>query len=139
MRRRTRLLAGTFALVAMTFALAETVIAASCMPGMDMGAAEVSAMDMHAPEAPAGHHDHGVPTDGAPTDGAPTDGNPADGDDRDCPFGPTVVQGCAGAASLPAYAAHGVASQGALSSSVSIEPAQQDLLLVTALFHPPRA
>lgn len=139
MRRRTRLLAGTFALVAMTFALAETVIAASCMPGMDMGATEVSAMDTHTPQAPAGHHDQRVPMDGNPADGTPADGTPSDGDERDCPFGPTVVQGCAGAASLPAQAAHGVDSQGALSSSVSTEPAQQDLLLVTALFHPPRA
>lgn len=121
MRRRTRRIAGIFALVAMTFALTETVIAATCAPGMDMGAMETQVSE--ADVMPGGSHDD----------------HRRDGDEADCPFGPaSAVQGCAGMAVLPTHTARAVSSSGALTGSVSTEQTRQDLLLVKALFHPPR-
>lgn len=125
MRRRTRLIAGIFALVAMTFALAETVLASTCAPAMEM-----QTIEAEAPEAPAddcmlgASHDRGE-----------------DGDkERHCPFGPAATaQGCAGVASLPAHAVDQIAPSPEGVVAVFVEQTEHDLLLGNALFRPPRA
>lgn len=126
MRRRTRWIAGLFALLAMTFSLAETVWASMCAPMMDM---QVSAAAAEA--APSEHE--GMP-------GMPDQPGPASGDGTDCPFSPaTTAQNCSAAASLPAHTIGGPASTLERVVGLKGATARQDLLLETALFHPPRA
>lgn len=125
MRRRTRWIAGLFALVAMTFSLGETVWASTCAPMMDMQASAVSAQD-----APSEH-------DGMP--GMPDQPGTERGD-GDCPFSPaTATQNCSAAASLPAQGIVAPAPTPACVAGLRAATARQDLLLETALFHPPRA
>lgn len=113
MTRRRRLIAGTFALVAMTLSLGETVWAATCGPeDMVMAASE------RTPEAPADGGD----------------------DERSCPFGPAAtVQGCAGAASLPAHVAEAPASSPENAVRIFTEEMGRDLLSADTPFHPPRS
>ena len=125
MRRRTRLIAGTFALVAMTSALAETVLASTCVPVMQMQTAGATA-----PQAPA---------DDCML-GASHDRDPDGENERQCPFGPAAAaQGCAGVASLPAYAVNEIAPSPEGVVGVFLEQTEHDLLLGKALFRPPRA
>lgn len=108
--------------MALTFTFTETVLAATCAPGMDMAHMEMAGM-----EAPA-------------TGGLAGPESPGEAEDRQCPFGPaSAVQGCTGVASLPSHTAHAFSPGTELTSSLFGELLQQDLLLVTALFHPPRA
>lgn len=130
MRRSTRAVAGIFALVAMTLAVTETVVAATCGPDMDM------TMTMASADADAGHAAQGGPIHDASHDREDEAGH----DGPECPFGPaSVASGCTGTASFPASAATAVAASGASVGAVFIERSTQDLLLVTAPFHPPRA
>lgn len=128
MTRRKRLIAGTFALVAMTLSLGETVWAATCGPeDMVMAASE------GAPEAPA-------EPDCMPS--MACDGHQPDGgdDERSCPFGPAAtLQGCAGAASLPAHVAEASASSPENAVRIFTEEMGRDLLSADTPFHPPRS
>ena len=131
MRRRTRVIAGIFGLVAMTSALAETVAASTCAPGMDM-----EAMDMQtASKADAGHD-----SDMAPGATHGTERETGGDDEPRCPLGPlAATQGCAGVASLPGHSAEAPAPSAEDAASLFSEKTQQDLLSADALFHPPRA
>lgn len=127
MSRRTRFLAGIFALVAMTSALTEGVLASACSPGMDM---DDSAMSMGA-ESP---HDGGMTDTG---DRSEPQQSPDGG--SDCPFAPVAAQGCLGMASIPANGIVAVAWSGDDRDRPAFDDQQQDLLLRSALFHPPRS
>lgn len=126
MRTRIRTLAGIVALVALTFSVAETVWASMCGPAMGMAD---SAMVLD--QGSSTDH-HGVPD-------APGEREPG-GTESDCPFAPaSLVQGCAASASLPAQVAGAPVPSPDAVASVFNDAMQQDLLLNTALFHPPRA
>jgi hypothetical protein len=126
MRRRTRIFA-FFALAAMTGALAEGVLASTCAPGMDMGG---DAMSM---DAEIRHDGDGT---GASADPGERQDVPADG--SDCPFAPVAAQGCLAMASIPATGAAIAASAGDGRERPVIDDERHDLLLRSALFHPPR-
>lgn len=119
-------MAGIFAFVAMTFSFAETAWASTCAP-MEMGVVSPATAD-HVPP-----HDCmlGVLHEGQ--------GESSGEDERPCPFSPVGAQMCAGVASLPAHAVHGLAPSPECASAVHFELEQHDLLLKEALFHPPRA
>lgn len=129
MRRRRRFLAGTLALVAMTFSFTEMVLASVCapMPGMTV-AADVTDRDADASASmdclfATGHGD---------PEGGGDDG-------RHCPFGPTMGPGCSGVASLPALSSPMRAPPSEVASRILFDEARHDLLLAHAAFHPPRA
>jgi len=125
MRRRTRVLAGVLALVAMASSFAEAVLASTCAPMAAMAEQAMDESESSAMDCPlmAGHE--GVPETGG------TGGH--------CPLGPAVGQGCFAAASLPVPAAHplGLSDRGA--PRPVVDDVRPDLLLAHALFHPPRA
>jgi len=126
MRRRTRLIGGIFALVAMTFVLAETVVASTCAPGMGMRLRGAEAMPENAADdcMPGGLHDQ--------------EGS-GGGDERRCPFGPAAAaHGCTAAASLPAPAASAIAVSSEFVIADLGEQTRSHLWLADALFHPPR-
>ena len=124
MRRRTRLFA-FFALLAMTGALAEGVLASACMPGMDMGE---GAMSMDSEGRHAGMDDSGEQSERQ---------DPAD--ESDCPFAPVAAQGCLAIASIPGNSTVVITSAGDACHRVTFDDEQYDLLLHRALFHPPRS
>lgn len=127
MKRRTRLIAGIFALVAITFSFAETAWASTCAPAMEMAAASsASAEDM-----PAQDCMHGAAHSG---DGE-TDGQ----DERPCPFTPTAGQTCTAVATLPAHVADAFAPPVEGATVAWVEPAEHNTLLDNTLFRPPRA
>lgn len=129
MNRRIRLVAGILALVASTFAHAETVMAVTCTPEMDMDM-DMPTAEAGTPHAPA---DHGMPGSSAE---CCDDGE----NERHCPFGPAAAaQGCAGVASLPTHAVNPIAASPEGVVAGFIEQAQHDLLLANALYRPPRA
>ena len=129
MRRGTRAFAGIFALVAMTFSLAEAVVASTCAPGMDMEA-------MEGPAAASQAHDAEM-AQGATHGG---DEEPGGDDEPRCPLGPfAATQGCAGVASLPGHSTEAPVPSPEDMPGVFYEKTQQDLLSVETLFHPPRA
>lgn len=129
MMRRRSVIPGVIVLAAMTFSFGETVWASTCLPGMDM---ESSAMAM-AGEAPA-EHDRMADAGAAPDQ----HGEPDSSDN--CPFGPlATTQSCAGLASLPASVVAFIAPSPQGAAHVVFDVTQHDLLLETALFHPPRA
>lgn len=130
MRRRTRRIAGTLALAAMTLFLVESVWASTCAPGMDMDDRAMTLADQVPP--PADDCAHGWKGHGTGEEDAD--------DGRACPFGPAAAaQACAGVASLPARAGAALATSPEGATSVFIELTERDLLLGAALFHPPRA
>ena len=127
MRPRSRFFAGIFALLATTGALAEGVIASACAPGMEMNAVA-------------------MPLDEGATHGAdcmvdmaePGERSDLPEDGRHCPFAPVAAQGCLAIASL---AASGVTVADPCSQAEAgfvLDDQQHDLLIETALFHPPR-
>lgn len=60
--------------------------------------------------------------------------------DPSCPFAPLASpDGCVGAASLPAVAVSELAFSPEISESIGSSRTQAELLLVNALFRPPRA
>lgn len=122
MRRRNRLLAGTFAITAMTLSIAGSVWASRCGPAMDMEGDGVTQA-------------HEVPS---PHDGMP--GRDADDSGGDCPWTPaTRAQTCAAAASLPSQALDVALPSTRGVAGFVASTSQPELLLETALFHPPRA
>lgn len=124
---------GVLALFALTLSIAETVWASMCGPGMTM---DHSAMAVAMPQEQSIGHDGlpGIP--GMPAEGQSETG----GSEGDCPFAPaSPVQGCAAAASLPSHAARAPVSSPDGTASVFSDAMHRDLLLETALFHPPRA
>lgn len=126
MKRRTRLIAGIFALVAMTSALAETLLASTCTPGMDMQAPAAAAAEAPAEDCPmvASHGGDGE----------------QDENERHCPFAPAAAtQGCTGVASLPSHAIPHLAPSLEGLVGVFVEQTGHNLLLGSALFRPPRA
>lgn len=126
MKRRTRFFAGLFALVAMTAALAEGVVASACAPGMEMNEPGMSVGH------DAGHGELCIET--ANRDerrDLPDDG-------RHCPFTPLAAQGCLAIASLPASGLEMEQFSAHAGSRVVFDDQQHDLLLETTLFHPPR-
>ena len=125
MIRRTRIFA-FFALLAMTGALAEGVLASVCMPGMDMGD---DAMSM----------DSEVRHDGMDGSSDQSERQDLPAGESDCPFAPVAAQGCLAIASIPGSSAVVMASTGAASHRVAFDDVQYDLLLHRALFHPPRS
>lgn len=127
MKQRTRLIAGIFALVAMTFSLAETAGASTCAPAMDMHASDAGAA-----EQAQMHHcmDAGSP------DLEREDGREGAGD---CPFSHAAAQACAGLTSLPSHAVDGIAPFSASAAAIFADSTQYDLLLRNDLFRPPRA
>lgn len=127
MRRRTRLIAGFFALVAMTFSFAETAWASTCAPVMDMGASSSAAAE----HVPAQDCMHGALHSG--------EGETGGQDEAPCPFTPAAGQTCTGAATLPTHVMAAVAPSVEGASLLLIEATRHDLLLRNALFRPPRA
>lgn len=127
MNQRTRLIAGIFALVAMTFSLVETVGASTCAPSTDMHASDAGAAEqvqMH-PCLEAGLPDL-----------EREDGRE---DAGDCPFSQAAAQACAGLTSLPAHTVDGIAPLTASATAIIADSTQYDLLLRNDLFRPPRA
>lgn len=131
MDRRLRTTAGILALLSLTLSVAESVWASTCEPGMRMEspAAVVPSSGEHAP---------GRPHVGTAHDDI-DEGRHASDDGRPCPFGsPAAAQACAGVASLPARAMTPFASWFQGAAGVFSLETQNDLLLESALFHPPR-
>lgn len=126
MNQRTRLIAGIFALVAMTFSLAEAAGASTCAPSMDMHASDAAAEQVQM------HHclEAGLP------DLEREDGRE---DAGDCPFSQAAAQACAGLTSLPSHAVAGIAPFSASAAAIFADSTQYDLLLRNDLFRPPRA
>lgn len=128
MTRRTRLTAGIFALLAMTFSLAENVMASICAPMPEMMASTVvgdsEPMGDDCMLAFHGERDSDQDEDGR----------------RHCPFSPgTAAQGCNVAASLPALSVHIDGSPLEATLTIPFDNTRHDVLLATALFHPPKA
>lgn len=125
MRLRKRLIPASFALLAMTLSMAETVWAATCLPGMDSGmvaaAPDVTDPGQHAQHMPDMPHDQ-----------------QGSDDDRPCPLDPGAVQGCASGPSLPAHSAEAPAPRADGAVSVFSDRSRQDHLSSSALFRPPR-
>lgn len=129
MTRRMRFFAGIFALVAMTAALAEGVVASACAPGMEMGGGAMAAPGI----APAGDESMGDMAEPSPRDDVPDDGG-------DCPFAPVAsAQGCLAIASIPASGVSVAEPSAQTGARILFDDRQHDLLLGTALFHPPRS
>lgn len=126
MKRRTRLIAGIFALVAMTSALAETLLASTCEPGMDMQSQTAVAAEAPAEDCLwAASHDR--------------EGDP-DQNEPHCPFShAAATQGCTAVVSLPSHAIPRIAPSLEGLVGVFVEQTGLNLLLVSAPFHPPRA
>lgn len=132
MNRRTRRFAGTFAFLAMTLFLVESVWASTCAPGMDMG--------MEGPAMAIGDETP-PPVDECIHRWTGHDAGDDDADDeRPCPFGvAAAAQACTGIASLPARAVAAFAPSPEGAITVFIELSERDLLLEAALFRPPRS
>lgn len=128
MKRYIRILAGIFALLAMTFSFTESVVASTCGPMPDMAASAET------------HHAENTSGAGAACLFARMHRS---GDQRNaeghCPFGPAMGSDCASAPSLPSAApvVSVVASEAAEQPpSDAVRPSR---LLAHAVFHPPRA
>lgn len=122
MERRTRYIAGLLTFVALTFSLAEGVWASTC--ALEMG--------MSAPTS------HGMPAGHDCLTGHP--GERDRPDVPDCPFGPvSAAQGCVAAASLPAASVVEIALSPESTSLAPTTETERQLLLGSALFHPPKA
>ncbi|HEV2131047.1 MAG TPA: hypothetical protein VGR27_08090 [Longimicrobiaceae bacterium] len=130
MQSRFRLFAALLALLAFSAYFAEGVWASMCPPGMEAGMNMMAQMDGASGSDMGGMH-HASPS--APDDsGTSRSGTPP------CPFAVAGVGSCV-AASLPATGTS-VQPLLAATSVVTLSPdAGRDLLLVTTLFHPPRA
>lgn len=130
MRSRFRVLAALCALIALTLSFGEGVWASMCMPAMEMGEAPAAEMS-DASDRMMDMASQGVHTGGETPDGP---------EPPHCPFAPVSTAGtCVAAASLPAASPIELVPslEGAL---LVVAPEQKrDLLLVSALFHPPRA
>ena len=129
MNRRRRTCAGFVAIVALTFSFAETVWASTCAPAMGT------------PAEAAFSSEH-VPTDPDCMSHVPAGGTRHGDDDEgpQCPFGPTAAaEGCMASATLPGRPAQAPTLSPDASSAVLSAEGKHDLLLQTALFHPPRA
>jgi len=133
MTRRARFVAGLLALFALTFSLAESVWASTCAMAATEMTMSVAAPDPLATDGlPAGKHCAGHADHGGDPDRAP--------EEEPCPFGsPAATQVCAGVASLPAPSALPSAPSPEGVSGPFVPDAGSDLLLVNALFRPPRA
>lgn len=130
MRSRFRVMAALFALLALTLSFAEGVSASTCMPGMDMG------MDSSAEAAAASGRMDEMTTPGR-NSGDESPDRPAP---PHCPFAPVSTPGsCVVAASLPATSSVDLAPSPEGALLVSPPEQTRDLLLVSTLFHPPRA
>lgn len=127
MKRRTRLIAGIFSLVAMTFSFVETASASMCAPDMDSHASASAAAEqgqiyeLILSVLPQLEHEAGGENE------------------QDCPFSPAAAQACAGAASLPASVVDGLGPSTESATPVIADSTQHELLLRNALFRPPRA
>jgi hypothetical protein len=141
MKLRIRRFGALMALVALTAFFAEGVWAAACPPEMQLaGVAHVAEHDgadhlrlrLADPAVSAHAHGHGDADTG--------DAERSRSDRPTCPLGPLGANGsCVVAASLPATTTQMAPSfPGEALLSASPEAAR-DLLLATALFHPPRA
>ena len=126
MKCRTRMIAGLFGLMAMTFSLAEMAWASTCPPDMAADAASVS-VDLAPTDAPATAMPHGG------------DHGDREQGDRECPFGPIASAGCAGAAPLPTQAAKAPAPSPDGAAILFDSETRHDLLFGNTLFRPPRA
>lgn len=136
MTRRTRILAGTLALVATTFSFAETVLGSVCTP---MVMADVG--DARALDGQPGHPDAREAGPGA-MDCVLMLGRDADrGGEADphCPLNPAVGQGCSAVASIPASSGDADSTPDHGTPRVVVVDVRPDLLLSHALFRPPRA
>jgi len=128
MTRRLRPAAGTFALLAMTFSLAENVLASTCAPMPQMAPTSMaSAGAPVADDCMVAVHGH-------------ERGDPGSEGQRHCPFGPAAASaGCTAAASLRASSTQVDGASSEATAAIPFDDLQQDLLLPTTLFHPPRA
>jgi hypothetical protein len=119
-------MAGIIASLALTFSMAETVVASMCaLPPVWQGEAAAESI-------PAGDDCMMTTPDGRSGD------RKGDGASR-CPFGPgAAARGCVTAASLPAPSIR----MGTVAVDTSVSPLVvvrwNDLLLETILFHPPK-
>lgn len=121
------MIAGIFALVAITFSFAETAWASTCAPATEMAAASsATAEDEPAPDCL-----HGAALSG--------DGETGGQDERPCPFTPSAGQTCTGVATLPAHVVDAFTPPVEGETVVFVEPAEHNTLLGNALFRPPRA
>ncbi len=120
-----RRIAGTLALLALVFSLAESVWASTCAPSMGMhpAAADVdSDLPVH----------HGCPHAGVVGEDAKRDAPP-------CPFGsPLAAQACAGVVSMPGAGAPMIFAASDRADGLFAVPSRADLLLESGLFRPPR-
>ena len=125
MNRRSRFVAGLVTFLVMALSFAEGVWAATCAPEMVMSeASPVPSQEMpNSPDCMPGRHGE------------------QDGHDLpDCPFGPAgSVQGCVPAASLPATSLAEIAPSPEGAELVILFDQEPDLLLGSALFHPPKS
>jgi hypothetical protein len=128
MMRRFRTIGAIVSLLAFPAFLAEGVWAAMCPPDMDSEMSHVSAM--------AGDSHADMPMH-AP---APSEGQPAGHDGDTMPACPLAI-GSAGCTSLSLVGAGASIAFGAVETAIgsAVPYTHPDLLVVTALFHPPRA
>lgn len=124
--QRSRRIASLLALLASTLSVAETVWASTCAPMAASPVVAAAAQDApHSADCPGSERGDRSERPG--------------GDQPHCPFAPVVTPGCVAAASLPTSAS--LAAPPAVEGEVA-EPttaAAADILLVAALFRPPRA
>jgi hypothetical protein len=132
---RARPFRAVIAALALLAFVPESVWAAACLPGMDTAFASAAAA-AGTPAHPAGHGDAAPATgDAGPTRSGEHD-DPAHHGGGTCPF--TAGSGCV-AASLPSSGAVlGTVFPGSPSAPL-VPRTGHERLLVTILFHPPRA
>lgn len=129
MTRRGRRFAGLVTLLGLTFMLGEGFLAGTCtpqsMPIAAMGAASMAEVGDHASTSPSA------------CDELHAGGRAHDG--PGCPFSGFFSHGCSVGASVAAAAPSLVAFSPPVTVLSHVGPAVKPLLLVVALFHPPRA
>lgn len=130
MNRRVRLVAGTLALLALTFSFTESVLASTCAYMSEMAS---SVMSRHAGPSTEGGKDclFGMEHGGRGGE----DGH----DGHHCPFAATMGPGCIAAPSIPTAV---MTEPPVAGEATALRPTDADrpiLLLVTTPFHPPRA
>jgi hypothetical protein len=141
MKRRTRKLAGSLALMAMALSVTESVLGSVCAPVAAM--ADMADMPgMSGQSMAAGGDARAETMTGMPMPMPLPDrdgGREASEGDDHCPLAPALGQGCSAVASLPAPPSRDGSPTTLGALGTSFDDIRPELLLAHALFRPPRA
>jgi hypothetical protein len=142
MKRRTRTLAGSLALMAMALSVTESVLGSVCAPVTAMAdMADMADMPgMGGQSMAAGGDARAETMTGMPMPVPDRDGGreASEGDDH-CPLAPALGQGCSAVASLPAAPSRDGSPTTLGALRTSFDDIRPELLLAHTLFRPPRA